>query len=399
MAIRLIFSKLEPGIFRCACQPLRHIMFNNRLICPLLAQFIVGAQFVFGAAYVVSRRGLRLCALLLTVACGLRTAECLGQTELLAQEDRIIYGPALPRSSNVWNPPPAITLTGKIEKLDQSFLEFTSSAGQQHKLPSDRIERVEVAWANADAASAHARYAHREYLLALKKNDEVLRGGGIPKWQQCILLAELVESAEAIGRPEVAGQLFLVLTQQKPADFLTATIPLNWTSRELTPALEKAARDWLARPDDYAGLLGASWLLLTDEAEAAKKRLQAIQANPSKLMQRLATMQLWRATPPSETTGNIRNWSTARDTLSLPLQLGPTEFMAERFARVDKTNLAIGEWLRIAATHAHHPHRAQAALEAAQLRLGRLEDKSASKSAAAWLNELSIAVEVEDIDR
>ena len=316
---------------------------------------------------------------------------CAAQTESAAAQDRVVYGPALPRSTNVWNPPTTFTFVGKIEKLDQNFLEIVVQSGQRHKLNSDRIERIDVAWDNADAQAAHERYIKREYLQALKENDEVLRTGGIPKWQQCILLSELVECAEAVGRPEVAGQLFLVLMQQGPPDFLVANVPLNWTSRELTPGIEKAAREWLEQPDDYAGLLGASWLLLSDQTDAAKKRLQKVQQSPSKLLQRLSAMQLWRATPPSATSGQIQTWIAARDSLLLPLQLGPTEFLAERLARVEKTDLAVGEWLRLAATHTDHPHRVEAALEAAKHRLGRLEDKSAIDSASAWLDAVKSA--------
>ncbi|MGN6547390.1 MAG: hypothetical protein ACTHK7_20225 [Aureliella sp.] len=304
-------------------------------------------------------------------------------------QDRVIYGPALPRAVNPWNPPPAITLLGKIEKLDQQALEMRTAEGKTHKLTSDRIEHIEVAWDSPAAAAAHARFAEQHYAEALKENDEILRAGGIPRWQQCILLSELVESAEAVGKPELAGKLFLLLMQQSPPDFLVATIPLNWTSRELTPPLEKAAREWLVQSDDYAGLLGASWLLLTDQSDAAKQRLQKIQASPSKLLQRLAAMQLWRATPPSLTTGEMGRWLQARDSLLLPLQLGPSEFMAERFARVDKTDLAIGEWLRIAANHRQHPHRAAAALEQARTRLVRIGDDAQAARAAAWLAETS----------
>jgi hypothetical protein len=302
--------------------------------------------------------------------------------------DRVVYGPALPRAVNPWNPAPAITLVGKIQKLNQQVLEIQSTTGQVHKLSNDRIELLEVAWASPAAAAAHARFAQQQYTDALKQNDEILRAGGIPLWQQCVLLSELVESAEAAGKPELAGKLFLLLVQQSPPDYLIATIPLNWTSRELTPPLEKAAREWLAQSDEYAGLLGASWLLLTDQSQAARQRLQRIQASESKLLQRLATMQLWRATPPSETTGEMARWIQARDSLALPLQLGPTEFLAERYSRVDKTDLAIGEWLRIAATYRQHPYRAGLALEQARMRLERDGDKTQAERAAVWLEQL-----------
>lgn len=333
---------------------------------------------------------LRICGMAITLLLAPNSAQSYGQAHSSA-EDQVVYGPALPRSANVWNAPPQVVLTGKIQKLDQQTLEIGDSSGKVRKLPSDRIESIEVTWDTPAAAQAHERFAKRQYLLVLKVNDEVLRAGGFPRWQQCILLAEIVQSCEALDKPELAGKFFLLLTQQSPPDFLLATIPLNWTSRELTPSLDKAARQWLSQSDEYAGLLGASWLLLTDQAESARQRLQTLQRSESKTVQRLAAMQLWRATPPSETSGRMQRWLEARDTLSIPMQLGPSEFLAERFARVDKSSLAVGEWLRIAATYQQHPHRASAALKEAQVRLSRAQDKLQSEHAQNWIQELSVA--------
>jgi hypothetical protein len=325
-----------------------------------------------------------------TIGCLAATASvsCAQEEAPASGVDRVVYGPALPRSTNAWDPPPAITLIGKIQRLDQSVLEIVAADGRVQKLPSDRIERIEVAWASQTAAAAHERFAKQQYMEALKENGEVLRAGGIPLWQQCILLGELVEAAEAAGRPELAGQLFLKLGQQQPPDFLMAVVPLNWTSRELTPALEKAAGQWLEQGDDFAGLLGASWLLLTDRAQDARQRLTAIQSKPSKLLARLAVMQLWRASPPSETTGSLQSWMVARDSLLLPLQLGPSEFLAERLSRIGRTDLAVGEWMRIAALHPEHAYRARLALEAAQQRLSRESNDSSAKAVADWIGQL-----------
>ena len=300
--------------------------------------------------------------------------------------DRVTYGPALPRSTNPWNAPPSVNLVGKIEKIDDEVLEIVLVGGERRKVPSDRVERIEVAWETPAAAAAHARFVERRYLAALKENDDLLRAGGFPMWQQRVLLAELVESAEAIGKPELAGQLYLELAKRSAPDYLMAVIPLNWTNRELSPALEKAARSWLAQEDAHAGMLGASWLLFSDSADEAKKRLQKIQTSSSskKLLQRLAAMQLWRATPPSSTTEEMGRWFAARDSLLLPLQLGPTEFMAERFSRIDRLELAIGEWLRIAAAHSDHPHRCRLALESAQSRLVRRSETAQVTSVIDW---------------
>ena len=319
---------------------------------------------------------------------GTIAAPGLGQDVVPPTHDRVHYGAALPRSTNVWNATPVVVLTGKIDQLDSISLEITTLAGERRKMPSDRIERIDVAWDNDEARAAHQRYTDQQYLLALKENDEVLHSGRIPKWQQCILLAELVEAARAVDRAEVAGELFLVLAQQSPPDFLWATIPLNWTSEESSPAMDKASRIWLAGPDDTAALIGASWLLMGDQAEAAKKRLQAIVAGPSKLLQRLSTMQLWRTVPPTEASGNTERWLAARETLLLPLQLGPTEFLAERFARTGKTDLAVGEWLRVAASHPDHSNRAQIALRAAENRLPPTDGRDASARVEKWMQQL-----------
>ncbi|MCC6508677.1 MAG: hypothetical protein IT423_06200 [Pirellulaceae bacterium] len=307
-------------------------------------------------------------------------------------EDRILYGPALPRSTNVWNSPQTITLTGTIETLDQQAIVFVDTLGERRKLPSDRIEAIEVNWETPSAKEAHARFALRDYVAVLKENDEVLRAGGFAKWQQVILLSELVQSCEALGKIETAGSSFLILSKLSPPDYLVATIPLNWTSREATPQLTKVASMWLEQPDEYAGLLGASWLLLGESSEPARQRLLKLQTSSHKTVARLAAVQLWRTVPPSETTGRMQKWFEARDSLSLPMQLGPTEFLAERMARISRPALAVGEWLRIGAMQPQHAHRAASALEEVRLRLDRTktnESQPVGERVARWRDELN----------
>ncbi len=156
--------------------------------------------------------------------------------------------------------------------------------------------------------------------------------------------------------------------------------------------MAKSAKEWIEDKDEVAGLLGASWLLLGEQTQLAKQRLQKLQSSSNRTIARLAAVQLWRTVPPPETSGRMQKWLEARDSLSLPMQLGPTEFLAERFSRVDKPALAIGEWLRIAATYTEHPHRAAMALEQAQERLSRTQavDKELqTNSLKQWRDELN----------
>ncbi len=62
-----------------------------------------------------------------------------------ASEDRVIYGPPC-RLANLWSPHPVLILTGRVEKVDSQVLEIVESDGKRRKLPSDRIERIDVHW-------------------------------------------------------------------------------------------------------------------------------------------------------------------------------------------------------------------------------------------------------------
>ncbi len=155
--------------------------------------------------------------------------------------------------------------------------------------------------------------------------------------------------------------------------------------------MSKVAKEWLASQEEVAGLLGASWLLMTDQQDAAKAKLQKLQTSANRTLAKLAAVQLWRAVPPSETTGRMQKWLEARDSLSLPMQLGPSEFLADRFSRIDRPAWAIGEWLRIGALYPEHPHRAAVALDQAGQRLNRstFKDKeNQALSVQTWRKEL-----------
>lgn len=65
-----------------------------------------------------------------------------------------------------------------------------------------------------------------------------------------------------------------------------------------------------------------------------------------------AASQGWRLTLPPQTMSNLAGWLEQRDKLIPPLQLGPTEFIADRLMRIGQTDLAVGQWMRIASQHA-----------------------------------------------
>jgi hypothetical protein len=84
----------------------------------------------------------------------------------------------------------------------------------------------------------------------------------------------------------------------------------------------------------------------------------------------------------------LNEWFTFRDQLLLPLQIGPTEFLADRLMRVGEPDLAIGQWMRIAATHPARYHRASQALEAAADQLRRLGRDKEMRKLESWAKQL-----------
>lgn len=74
-----------------------------------------------------------------------------------------------------------------------------------------------------------------------------------------------------------------------------------------------------------------------------------------------------------------------------PLQIGPTEFMADRFFRVSMPDLAIGEWSRIATIHSDRYYRASQALAAIRDVMVRDNRNAEAEKITAWIDELKNA--------
>lgn len=306
-----------------------------------------------------------------------------GSTEL----DTFEYAPVYTRSIDVWNPPIAEQLAGSIEEFDDQHIVFIEN-GQRRELPSNRVLSIKPVWKSEAASNAHRLFTERRYEQAIEAIPVAVKSN-IPRWQQRLLIAEIVDSAVAIGGIKGACSVFLdSLAPNQPPAMLYSSLPLCWTSEEPDRVLRQAAIEWLASTSEPAQLLGASWLVLGADGEAAKRKLQQLQGSEVEAIAWLAVAQAWRWVPPPETESKMPAWFEYRDRLLEPLQVGPTEFLADRLSRVGMTELAIGQWSRIASVNEEQNHRANKALQTAQQRLrdqGRIEE---AKRLQAWIEQL-----------
>lgn len=302
-------------------------------------------------------------------------------------QDTFMITPSLPKNIDVWDVLSEDRLEGQIEEFDYKSIRFND--GQKVRdLPSDRVTAVYPQWRTDEAKQAHQLFSERRYRAAIPKM-KVAIAGQIPVWQQRMLIAELIDCVAALGVPHEAGRLFLEsLAPYQPPVMLYAVLPLNWTTDEPDAATRNAAIQWLDGESETAQLLGASWLLLGDKANAAQARLAQLQKSKLAVIAVLAVAQSWRLTPPSTTMEKLVGWLDFRDRQLRPLQIGPTEFLADRLHRIGQADLAVGQWSRIASLHTDRYHRAAAALKAAQRQLQQQERIEEAKRLQAWIEQL-----------
>lgn len=287
-----------------------------------------------------------------------------------------------------WIVPEPVELLGEIKQFDGERLALQQSDGSARTVPSPQIVSLTPHWRTAAAAQAHQLFVERRYAdvvtavpLALKSN--------LVQWQQRLLIAELVQAVEALGNTRAAGLYFLSLHKSNAPPMLYAAMPLCWTVREADEALLEQAQQWLSDESEAAQLMGASWLLLSDQGSAAKQALAKLLTSQNSAIAQLSRAQGWRLIAPPQTMSELNGWLASRDRLIAPLQLGPTEFIADRLMRIGRHDLAMGQWIRIAHEHADHPHRVLQALQSAHTQLSRMQRPDEAQRLEVWIKTLA----------
>lgn len=303
-------------------------------------------------------------------------------------QDRVSWGPVITKPTDVWNVPDDSVAVGRVRQFDEQYLILVSEGGQSTRVDSNRVHQIEIDWQNESAANAMDLVRQRRYKEAVSAIDAA-RKLGIPLWRQRFLIAALVQSADALGSSRTAGTLFLNLADSSPPPMLYADMPLCWTAREPERLLAEQAAKWMNDSRETARLLGASWLLLGEQGPAAQDVIQELLSADNQVIAELAVVQSWRSVPPPRTMGELSKWLEFRDSLLRPLQIGPTEFLADRLMRIGEVDLAIGQLLRIATVHGDRYHRAAIALKTASKLLEREGRVEEAKRLKPWIDRLT----------
>ena len=268
----------------------------------------------------------------------------------------------------------------------QKIVLIRPTAANPTTIPGDLVVRIEPAWANETGAKVHRLYAERQYKSVVIQGQEIVTTAsksGLPPWQLRVILAEMVESCSALGKPNIAGKVFVALANFNPPQLLLATIPLPWGESAFSETglseIQSQSEVWIAQESEAVQLLGAAWLLSGVKRPLAIETLDRLaKTSKSSLISAYAGAQLWRTVPPAEVLSDrLPRWLSERDKLLLPLQAGPTMLLAERLQQAGQSHLAIPEWLRIATLHSDRYHLAIKAIPKASATLrdaGRKEE-------------------------
>ena len=295
--------------------------------------------------------------------------------------DQIWFGPAKPNLVESWETWNSHSVRCRIIRLDAETLDIRDEQGILKKLELNRVIAVRPKWNNAQAEAMDQLYCEGKYAEHAKMAASVLKTD-LPPYQQRLLLAQVVVSANGIGNRVPAGNLFVSLCNNSPPPFLYSVAPLNWVESQTTQSMESAAENWLSQNDEASQLLGASWLLAGTKRQESIETLEKLTRSTNLMVANLATCQLWRVVPISPANAStVVEWQTARDSLLLPLQLGPTELIADRWRAAQQPSLSGFEYLRIAILHRDRYDRVRSAAALAEEVLGK---ETVRKAADRW---------------
>jgi hypothetical protein len=336
---------------------------------------------------------------LILVSCGFGAIFALANLqacqEPLASEpvDKVEIRQAVTTNTKVglWSPLKTMTLTGKIESFDVKSLVIRVTAEDgtlsTKTIASDMVQKVVPAWRGTGLVEAMELFDQRkmqEFSKAFGKLDFKT----IPEWQAKFVLAKIVQSRDAANQNVIAGESFLRLANDGAIpELLYADMPLCWTGAR-TDDVNAKAQEWLKQESEVARLLGASWLLLGQDALIARRALDELQKSKSPVIAQLAKAQSWRIVPAPETMQQLPTWISERDRMLIPISLGPTEFMMDRLMRIGQNELAIGCAVRIATLHTDNYYRSRRALVAANQLLKKQGRDAEADQVAQWIKKL-----------
>ena len=287
----------------------------------------------------------------------------------MGSESRIEWLESGALSLKRWEPGRSIELRGVLVVWEPTRLVLVrKDAKGPTTFPGDQVIGIDPGWKEKSFADVHRHFMEHRFAEVISEGQSILKTPSVPRWQQRLIVAEMVQSACALGQWQVAGKVYGYLAQDTSPQVLLSVIPLPWSDELLSAGkgMREPAAEWLQRTEPEMQLLGASWLLGSEQNGVALDVLKRLSSHESPLVSHYAQSQLWRSVPPSEVESTyFGKWVALRDAMPLALQAGPTMLLGHRMEQSGAWELAVAEWLRIASLYGDRYHLKTQAIERA----------------------------------
>lgn len=292
--------------------------------------------------------------------------------EALAQDAVVVVGARGERSIR----------RGEVLDHTGESLTLRLGTGQETTIDSKRIVEIQTsrvpAHVQAEQLLRDGKFREAAPVLARALQDEKR------EWVRRQILARQVTCYQDLGQPEKAIDWFLKLLLPDTLHF--GVIPLAWEPAQPSPALESNARDWIRNEDaPAAALIGASWLLATQQRGTATQALQRLASNTDPHIAFLAEAQLWRTKIVTATASDTRQWQQRIDRMPSEIRFGPYLVLGQCWARLQEHELAALALMRLPVLYPQHYTLAGRAL---LLAARELEASKQPESAAGLYREL-----------
>ena len=316
--------------------------------------------------------------------------------ERLGPASKLVWSEPGDNSLDRWRSRSLIDVQGVVVswEIDKLVLIKPDSKGPTN-FPGDLVVGIEPNWKAEPYAQVHQLFVQRNFRQVLQKGQTALGLSEIPKWQQRLLVSEMVDSAAAIEQFSVAARIFKVLAEDPCPELLMSRIPLPWSDEwnRLTPAWTQEVFELMSSQTPSMRLLGASWSLGGPHRLEAIEVLKSLAKSDTAWIAAYSTIQLWRLSLPEEIlSARIEEWIAQRDELPVPLQAGPTMLLAHRLEQANQPKLAIAQWLRVASMHQDRYHLAEQAMGKGIDAARKLGDDQLAKNIASRFSVVSGAV-------
>jgi len=243
--------------------------------------------------------------------------------------------------------------SGKILDYTGKGLSIELAGQVLRNYPPEQVLRIATDYGRLQR-EADARFAQGDFRSALALYSQA-RATEPRAWVRRQITAQMVWCYQALDQWAPAGEEFLVLVRSDPVTIHFDCIPLAWLPAEPDPALEQAARQWLARDDlPVAVLLGASHLLPTGSGPVALARLKSLTTLEDPRVAPLALAQTWRMATVTATPDQLKGWERVVETLPEPLRAGPYCVLGQGWAQRQGWEQAALAWMRLPVLYPRH---------------------------------------------